>query len=181
MSIKSFIKYNVLLFVFVAFAACSLNKETEESQKRDMQTVVTATEKAKLPADSEYVKNIRYRDDVWLGNSSFRNERGDPLPQKFENADGITVVSERPVALLELAELIRKMTGITVRIDGDLIENAEEDAEENMPDDVDMLADWAKPGAMIVSYSGSLSGLMEDISSRFNVWWKYKKFRNTYF
>jgi len=36
-------------------------------------------------------------------------------------------------------------------------------------------ADWTEPTKMLVSYQGPLSGLLDEISSRFGIWWKYEK------
>lgn len=38
-----------------------------------------------------------------------------------------------------------------------------------------MNAHWADPTKMLVSYRGPLSGLLDEIGSRFGIWWRYDK------
>ena len=48
-------------------------------------------------------------------------------------------------------------------------------AKENKPDPETINADWTEPDKMLVSYKGPLSGLLDEIATRFGIWWKYEK------
>lgn len=155
-------------------SSCSISPEVEASLKRDIKTINAAVEKARMPSSSIINDTIDVKDEIWLGDESLTVQTGDPLPKDLETEDGITVVSDRPSTLLEVSDLISKMTGISVRIDDMIMEEAQKVAEKATPDKLPTGADWAPVGTMNISYSGPLSGLLNDISSRFTVWWKYK-------
>ncbi len=158
----------------VILASCSVAPEVESSINRDIKTANAAIEKARMPTSSISNDTIDVKDDIWLGDESLTVLNGDPLPTDLESDEGITMVSDRPATLLEISDLISKMTGISVRIDDMILSEAQQVAEKATPDKLPTGTDWAPIGTMNVSYSGPLSGLLNDVASRFTVWWKYK-------
>ena len=71
--------------------------------------------------------------------------------------------------------MINKITSIQVRYAPHLEEDLLKNAEENAPSPEQMNAHWADPTKMLVSYRGPLSGLLDEIGSRFGIWWRYDK------
>ena len=57
------------------------------------------------------------------------------------------------------------------QLETDVLKNATQ----NKPNPNTVGADWTEPNKMLVSYRGPLSGLLDEISSRFGIWWKYEK------
>jgi type IVB pilus formation R64 PilN family outer membrane protein len=162
-----------LLMLFPLVASCSLSKEVEGTIKRDMETVVGAMEKSRIPTKTEGLDTVQVKDGVWLGDTSFQNKNGEELPLSLETNDGITIVGSRALTLLDIANLVSEITDIETRLDDSMLDEAVTEAKENQPTGDDVAPEWAPPEKMIVSYSGPLSSFLKKVSNRFNVWWKY--------
>lgn len=153
--------------------SCSLSEEVEATIKRDVETVVGAMEKSRVPTRLEELDTVKVHDDIWLGDTSYKNRNGEELPQRFETKDGLTIVGSRALTLLEVANLISEITGLETRLDDNLLEDEINRANENEPSGDDIAPEWAPPQKMLVSYSGPLSDFLDKVSNRLNVWWKY--------
>ena len=113
--------------------------------------------------------------DIWLGDKSEVEYNGEPLPSYLEAKDGITLISNRPITLFEVGDMINKLTSIQVRFANHLEEDVLTVAKGNKPDPRTINADWTEPDKMLLSYKGPLSGLLNEVASRFGIWWKYEK------
>ena len=71
--------------------------------------------------------------------------------------------------------MITKITSVGVRYASHLEKDIRDMAKENKPDPETINADWTEPDKMLVSYKGPLSGLLDEIATRFGIWWKYEK------
>ena len=118
---------------------------------------------ASIPDLPVPVDTVRVQNDLWLGDTSVKIMEGDALPAKFEQEDSITFVVAEDATLPDLARELTDMTGISVRLD-DL------KAEDAMPEE-----------AVPVNYSGKLSGLLNYLSNRYSVWWRYRNGMITFF
>ena len=163
------------LAITAIIAACSLSTQLDAEIEHEIETSTMLKEKAKAPAKVAADDVVRVKNDIWLGNKSTIEYDGEPLPTYLEGKDGITLVSNRPIGLYEIGDMINKITSIKVRYSSDLEEKILPIAEGNKPDPNTINADWTEPSKMLVSYKGPLSGFLDEISSRFGVWWKYEK------
>ena len=120
-------------------------------------------ERASIPDLPEPVDTVRMNDDIWLGNTSVKIMEGDALPASFERDDSITLAITQNASLAVLATELTDLTGIEVRLDDLKAENA-------MPKE-----------AVAVNYSGKLSGLLNYLSNRYGVWWRYKNGQISFF
>lgn len=170
-------KYNILTFAMVAtfLASCSLSSKTEKAIDREEDTIQDLQVKAEVPTETIPDDVIRVKDDIWLGNTSDVEYEGEPVPAYLEGAEGITLISNRPITLYEIGDTINKITSLKIRYDQDLEQQAQSDAAGNPPSMDSIGADWTEPTKMLVSYQGPLSGLLDEVSSRFGIWWKYEK------
>ena len=154
-----------------ALTACSLSKTVDNDVDRNLEKIETSLENAH-PAETQIsLDTISVKDDIWLGNKSVKIHEGESLPAKFETENGITLFNTQPVGLMTLAEQLTRMTGISVRIDErvkeqneELLDDEETDIEEGDPTPKNMI---------LPNYEGKLSGFLDQVAARFNLWWRY--------
>jgi len=104
----------------------------------------------------EPTDTVRSRNDIWLGNQSVKIMAGDALPSVYEKDDGITIAIAENAKLSDVLQQLTDMTEIPIQLD-DL------KAEKAIPEE-----------AVPVRYSGKLSGLLNYLSNRYNIYWHYK-------
>ena len=166
---------------FIAFAvlgmtsSCSISTDLDATIDRDAEAASVLSEKAKIPMQAVPDDVVRVKDDIWLGDVSEIEYDGQPLPANFETKDGVTLISNRPITLYEIGDMITKITSLRVSFAGDLDDKARSTASANKPNPQNVNVDWTEPDKMLVSYQGPLSGLLDEIGSRFGIWWKYDK------
>lgn len=75
-----------------------------------MDATIKYKEDAKAPQTVADTDVIRIKDDIWLGDTSEIEYEGDkPLPGYLEAADGVTLVSNRPITLYEIGNMISQI------------------------------------------------------------------------
>jgi len=153
-----------LMLGVMTLASCNKYvKETNDKIETTLERAEENLQRAEIPDIPEPVDTVRTKNDIWLGNSSVKIMEGDALPTWLEADDGITISIAEETTLPLLAEELTDLTGVTVRLD-DL------KAEEAIPEET-----------VPVNYSGKLSGLLNYISNRYGVWWRYKNGIITFF
>lgn len=167
------ISLGALLAAFVA--SCSIATSMDATIDREVKATTKLKEESKVPSKMENENLIKVKDEIWLGDTSEIEYEGQPLPSYLESKDGITLISNRPITLYEIGDMINKTTSLGVRFSSQLEEDAKSSAADNKPSADTINADWAAPGKMLVSYQGPLSGLLNEVASRFGIWWKYDK------
>ncbi len=173
MRMNNWIKYSLGFGIAVLVGACSISTEMDATINREIEATTELKEKAKIPTKVDAVDVIRVKNDIWLGDESIVEYEGKPIPNYLETKEGITLISNRPITLFEIGDMINKITSLKVRYASQLEEGLIAHAMENQPTPETMNAYWADPTKMLVSYRGPLSGLLDEISSRFGIWWKY--------
>jgi len=156
-------------------AACSVSPEMDESMARQAENALDLKQKASVPGDPIPDDVVRVKNDIWLGDTSTIEFEGQPVPAYLETKDGITLVSNRPITLYEIGNMINKITSISVRYAPELEESAIASADKNQPAMKDIGAQWTDSTKMIVNYKGPISGLLDEVANRFGIWWKYEK------
>lgn len=170
---KILIGYASLLLLGVA--SCSLPTDYDAAIERDVEAVVNYKEDAKAPQTPADTDVIRIKDDIWLGDTSNIEYEGDkPIPSYLETSDGVTLVSNRPITLYEIGSMITQITSIKMRFAPQLESAAKAAADRNAPTIAKIGSKWSDTSRMLVSYKGSLSGLLDEVCSYFGVWWKYE-------
>lgn len=163
-------------------ASCSISTTMDDKVDRDINATAKLREDSRVPTAVANQDLVKVNDDIWLGNKSSIEYEGEPLPAYLETKDGVTLVSNRPITLYEIGDMINRTTSLGIRYASDLEDEIRSKGESNRPDDTatTQSADWASPDTMIVSYQGPLSGFLDEVSSRFGVWWKYEN-KDIYF
>jgi len=166
MNVNSMKKYMWAGFALGVLALSACNHYVDKTNAR-IENVLEKTEmyreRATIPDLPEPVDTVRVNNDIWLGNSSVKIMAGDALPARFERNDSITLAITQNASLAVLANELTDLTGIEVRLDDLKAENA-------MPKE-----------AVAVNYSGKLSGLLNYLSNRYGVWWRYKNGQISFF
>ncbi len=175
MHMNNSLKFVLGVSVCALIAACSMSTQLDAEIEREVKTSTELKEKAKVPTAMAPEDVVRVKNDIWLGDTSEIEYNGAPLPAYLEAPDGITLVSNRPITLYEIGDMINQITSIDVRYASSLEDSVRNTAAENQPTAKSMNVDWTDPQKMLVSYKGSLSGLLNEVASRFGVWWKYDK------
>lgn len=165
----------VSLAFLLAVGACSVANDMDATLERQVESAAELRQQAKTPMDVANNDVIRVNDDIWLGDTSEVEYEGNPIPSYLETSDGITLISNRPITLYEIGTMINKITSISVRYDQELDGSVQQLADANKPSLQDVGAQWADSNKMLVSYKGPLSGLLDEVSNRFGIWWKYEK------
>ena len=161
--------------LLLGVTSCSLPTDYDAALERDVDATIQYKEDAKAPLTPEETDVIRIKDDIWLGDVSEIEYEGDkPLPNYLETPDGVTLVSNRPITLYEITNMITQITSIKTRFAPQLETTVKDAADKNVPTVQKVGAKWSDTSRMIVSYKGPLSGLLDEVCSYFGVWWKYE-------
>ncbi len=162
-------------------AACSISTDMDATIEREVENTVRLKEEAKTPMPVATNDVVRVKNDIWLGDTSEVEYEGLPLPSYLEGPDGITLISNRPISLYEIGDMINKITSLSVRYENDLEQDAIRVADNNQPSLETIGAQWTESDKMLLSYKGPLSGLLDEVSNRFGIWWKYEKKQITFY
>lgn len=154
----------------LSIVGCRVRPEVKSAVDRNIETANAALEKASQPGRSIVSDTVDFKDDIWLGDASFRVDAGDPLPAKFESDSGITLVTSSSINILEVADQINFLTGISVKVDDSLKSELSGLTVRDNPDEDKGDAKYSTR----VAYAGPLSGLLDQVSSRMGIWWRYK-------
>lgn len=168
-------KFSIMLAAAALAASCSMSTSLDATIEREVEASTKMKEMAKAPTPIENTDLVKVKNDIWLGDTSEIEYEGQPVPAYLETADGVTLISNRPITLFEIGDMLNKVTSLRVRFDSNLEKDIREKGSKNKPSAATINADWTDADKMLVSYRGPLSGLLDEISSRFGIWWKYDK------
>ena len=153
-------KFLVLSAMVMAICAGCAKRESAKvaaSVDQDFINAYDAFEMAKNPrAKVASGDTVSMSEGVWLGNKSVALEHRNKLPSKFESDMGVTILLDEPVALQVLANDVYSVTGIPVKIDGQV-------SAEKLKKQVN------------VAYTGRLSGLLNQVATDLDLLWYYDK------
>ena len=154
------LKFLVLCGVVLATVTGCAKRESAKvaaSVDQDFINAYDAFEMAKNPrAKVASGDTVSMSEGVWLGNKSMVLEHRNNLPSKFESDTGITILLNEPVSLQVLANDIYSITGIPVKIDGQV-------SSDKLRKQVN------------VAYTGKLSGLLSQVATDLDLLWYYDK------
>lgn len=168
-------KYSLGALMVAIAGSCSLSTKMDVTIDREVEATTQLKETAKIPDKALNDDVVRVKNDIWLGDSSQIEYEGQPIPSYLEGKDGITLISNRPITLYEIGDMINKITGMRVSYATHLEKEVLSNGAKNKPTAQAINADWTDPSKMLVSYQGPLSGLLNEIGSRFGIWWKYDR------
>ncbi len=162
-------------FAWASLSSCSISTSMDATVEREVDATTKLKEEAKIPTTKANDSLVKVKDEIWLGDTSEVEYEGQPLPSYLETKDGITLISNRPITLFEIGDMINKITSLGVRYAPQLEADVFKNAEANKPTPESINVDWTEPNKMLLSYQGPLSGLLNEVANRFGIWWKYEK------
>ncbi len=168
-------KLGLGLLIIAIMASCSMSTKLDAEIEKEVEVSTSLKEQAKVPTAVAPDDVVRVKNDIWLGDSSTIEYEGAPIPAYLETKDGITLISNRPISLFEIGDMINKVTSLKVRYASQIEKDIRETAKDNKPSAKTVNADWTVPDKMLLSYQGPLSGLLDEVGSRFGIWWRYEK------
>ncbi len=168
-------KFGIVLAFAALVASCSMSTSLDATIEREVEASTKMKEMAKAPTPIENTDLVKVKNDIWLGDTSEIEYEGQPVPAYLETEDGVTLINKRPITLFKIGDMLNKVTSLRVRFDSNLEKDIREKGSKNNPSAAAINADWTNADKMLVSYRGPLSGLLDEISSRFGIWWKYDK------
>ncbi len=157
--IKTFKVFVMCGLILATVAGCAKRESAKvaASVDQDFINAYDAFEMAKNPrAKVASGDTVSMSEGVWLGNKSVVLEHRNNLPAQFETDTGVTILLNEPVSLQVLANDIYSITGIPVKIDGQVS------------------ADKLKK-VVNVAYTGKLSGLLSQVATDLDLLWYYDK------
>ncbi len=125
---------------------------------------------AEQPRPARDISTVRYSNDVWLGNRSFRRNFGEELPSRFQS---ITLIAAEPLELQEIAAEITEITGLPVKIEEGASEGGAEEGGPSPAGGAGVGTGMGGETSMAISHQGSLRSLLDKVASRFNYSWEY--------
>ncbi len=162
------------LAIVLMLGACSLKPQVEKTITSNAEKINAVKDNiGQGGGENRSVDTVISKNEIWLGDKSTKIVEGDPLPARFEAKDSIVLISNRAVNLLEISENITSLTGISVKLDDLIIEKVRVELEGSTAEE-DTLTETKSQFSMPLNFSGTLSGLLNQMSSRFNIWWTYK-------
>ena len=161
MQIKNAAKYLTVAIISAAcfgLVACDNHvQEVEDNVAVLLDEAEQYVEQARIPYTPETMDTVTVKEDIWLGQNSFKMTGGEPFPLALEAPDALTVSFAEPIKLEDLIIDLREMTGLRFSMD-------ELRANNEVPDE-----------AFNLNYTGSLSGLLDYISHKYSIWWRHRK------
>ena len=153
-----FLTATIMAATCFALVACNNHvEEVEDNVSVVLDEAERYVEKASIPYKPEPIDTVTMKEDIWLGQDSFKMTGGEPFPLIMEAPDALTVSFAEPVTLEDLIVDLREMTGLKFSLE-------ELRANNEVPDE-----------AFKLNYTGSLSGLLDYISHKYSIWWRHRK------
>jgi len=160
--LKRYMAYACVVGLCFVLGSCDqaekMRKTIDQRASETQQLAENATKK--IPGSVNY-NPLTVTDKVWGGNIAVRMHRGMPLPPRYEESRGVTLVSSEPMSLNDIANAVSAQTGIPVRLSS-LSLPAKGGAASNSSDQ-----------EMPISYEGPLSGLLDRLGAFFGVTWRF--------
>lgn len=150
----------LVLLPLLAVAACAATEKAELRFKGDTKKVNETLPKASEPLPHIEPDNVSVvANGIWIGDSSFRRQRGDALPEVLDVARGVTLVTAGPVTLSEIARQIATTTAIPTRVSDLTLDDNDKEGQA----DVKMKVDWTGPA----------TDLFNQVAGTFGVDWEH--------
>ncbi len=165
---RTWIAYAIIASLCTSLMAC----DQSEKMRRTIDQRATEAQQA-LASAAKTVNPVPYdpltvTNKIWNGSTAHRMQRGMPLPSKYEDSRGVTLVSSEPMSITELSNAVSAQTGIPIR----LFALALTSGKPTSP-----IASRGQTSSndleMPVSYEGPLSGLLDRMSAFFGTSWRY--------
>lgn len=107
-------RFALLPLIAMVLASCGNLQNAEKMASAGYDQASAKVVEAQQPRPAAASDMIHVRDGVWIGSNGFRVQTGEPLPSGFER---ITLASQRPMTIYEVASEITRITKIQATVD----------------------------------------------------------------
>ncbi len=159
------ISFAVMAGMLFVSACTKYAERTSDEIETTLDRTSSYLERAPIPQTPLDLDTVTTKDDIWLGETSVKMTQGDPLPAWLEKSDGITLVLSDQLDLSGMANQITLLTGLPVRL---------EEIKSNSSGSSQNAGEGKQKEAVSFEYVGKLSGLLDQIATKYGVWWRYK-------
>lgn len=159
------ISFAVMAGMLFVSACTKYAERTSDEIETTLDRTSSYLERAPIPQTPLDLDTVTTKDDIWLGETSVKMTQGDPLPAWLEKSDGITLVLSDQLDLSGMANQITLLTGLPVRL---------EEIKSNSSGGSQSAGEGKQKEAVSFEYVGKLSGLLDQIATKYGVWWRYK-------
>ena len=99
----------------IGLAACDNHvKEVEDNVQTVLDEAEVYVEQAKIPYKPEPIDTVTMKEDIWLGQDSFKIAGGEPFPLALEAPDALTVSFSEPIKLVDLVADFCRLRNICI-------------------------------------------------------------------
>jgi hypothetical protein len=103
--------------------ACSYGNvgPAENQAEASMRDATRFLESSRRPFQTENLDRVRTSNEIWTGSVARRNDRGAPLPRRWEGPQGFVLKRATPMQLFEIGSAVTEITGIPVNFSADVL------------------------------------------------------------
>ncbi len=145
-----------------AIGGCDFNEKMQKTIAQRADETQQLSDAAKKVSNPVNYNPLTVTDKIWGGNVAVRMHRGMPLPPRYEESRGVTLVSSEPMSLNDIAGAVSAQTGIPIRL-----------SSLSLPAKGGSSSSGSSDQEMPVSYEGPLSGLLDRLGAFFGVTWRF--------
>ena len=167
--------YALVVSLCLGLGACDQTEKTRKTMDQRASEAQQALDSAKTVPHPIAYDPLTITNKVWGGNAAIRMQRGMPLPARFEDPRGVTLVSADPMSLNALANAISAQTGIPIRLSALTIAGKASSSSSSSASSSPSASQQNSAAAleMPVAYEGPLSGLLDRLSAYFGISWRF--------
>ncbi|MFA5041426.1 MAG: secretin N-terminal domain-containing protein [Bdellovibrionales bacterium] len=179
--LKTFVVCAVLAGLCLGAGACNqtkLMREAIDKRAGEAEKALESTQ-TKIPNPVNY-DPLTVTNKIWSGNAARRMHRGIPLPERYEEERGVTLVSSEPMTLNDIAGAISAQTGIPVRLSALSLPGRSGTVTSATPSTTSTSSAMGASSSssdteasMPISYEGPLSGLLNRLSAYYGISWRF--------
>jgi len=174
-TIKKMSKLALVALLVTAGCSDTLHNKVTSKIDNDFKNAKKEFEKRNSNMDVKNHETVRYSNKIWLGSRGFRQQNGDPLPNKY---DHVTYMSGEPQTLNEIVSDVSSMTGMRFIVNDKPGGGAgsSSDAGATVPGEYASTSVTGESGpTFALSYTGDFMGLLNHIASKYDMHWEYKE------
>ncbi|GGF92025.1 MULTISPECIES: hypothetical protein [Cysteiniphilum] len=171
MSMKNLSKLKLSILVTVLLSSCANIEQTKKDAEQNYQSGADIFAKAN---EKQNASLISFDNNIYVATSSYKTKKPqEALPPLFDKK--YVYNTGRALTLSEIVTAIAYDTGVNIRISDDAKSYLGMDDNSSSDDSNSSKQNKNQDNGTVVYYTGTLKGLFDTISSKYNLWWKYNK------
>jgi type IVB pilus formation R64 PilN family outer membrane protein len=173
----------LLLAALALLSSCANIKQTDKDAQVGIDNAEKADALAAQPLPAQQVGKTTAPDTTVVATQAYVDPHGFPLPSKWEHP-GIVMSSTQPLGIGDVANYISQITNLPVMLAPDVYLSTTSGGQSGQGQSPagqvnsalggQQSGSQAQGAAMLVNYAGPLSGLLDEVGTRFDVSWKYE-------